>query len=148
MLKAGSRDAGTAPAKAQDTPRLGRVALLAAGDVIIFLLFAALGRSQHHETQTVGTIANTAAPFIVGWLITAPWCGAFGFRGSAATTRPARLLRRTAPAWVAAWVVGLALRALVWRRDIPPTFDLIALLFNAVLLLGWRGAVSALFWRR
>lgn len=148
MLHTKTTDAGAAPTQSSDAAQPGRVALLAAGDVLTFLLFAALGRSQHQEAQTLGAVANTAAPFILGWLAVAPWLGAFGRAGRAATTRPTSLLRRTALAWLIAWPVGLALRALLWHRDVPPTFALITLAFNMLVLLGWRGAVAALLWRR
>ena len=138
----------TAPARPADAPRVGRVAVLIAGDILAFLLFALAGHGQHHETITLGRIVATAAPFVVAWLVCAPWLGAFGRLGSAATTRPRHLLKRTAVAWIVAWPLALILRAFWMRAGIPPVFDLIALVANAVLLLGWRGVASWLLWRR
>lgn len=130
-----------------DAPRLGRVAVLAAGDVIAFFLFARAGHAQHHETIAFASIAATAAPFVVAWLVAAPWLGAFGRAGSARTTRPRRLLTRTALAWVVAWPLALLLRAFWMHEGIPPAFDVIALVVNALLLLGWRGVAAWLLWR-
>ena len=138
----------TALARPADAPRLGRVAVLVAGDILAFLLFAVAGHGQHHETITLGRIVATAAPFVVAWLVSAPWLGAFGRLGSAATTRPRHLLQRTAIAWIVAWPLALILRAFWMRAGIPPAFALIALVANAVLLLGWRGVASWLLWRQ
>jgi len=138
----------TTPAQPPDAPRFGRVAVLVVGDIIAFLLFARAGHTQHHETTALGSLVATAAPFVVAWLVSAPWLGAFGRLGSAATTRPRHLLKRTAIAWIVAWPLALILRAFWMRAGIPPVFDLIALVANAVLLLGWRGVASWLLWRQ
>ena len=137
----------TGPARPADAPRVGRVAVLVAGDIIAFLLFARAGHAQHHEATALGSLVVTAAPFVVAWLVCAPWLGAFGRLGSAATTQPRHLLKRTAIAWIVAWPLALILRAVWMRAGIPPVFDLIALVANAVLLLGWRGVASWLLWR-
>ncbi len=129
-------------------PRWDRVAALAVGDLIVFLLFATVGRSNHGEAVSLSSVAATAAPFVIGWFAVAPFLGAFGRQGSAATTRPLPLLQRTAVAWIVAWAVALLLRRFVFGSDILPAFIVVALLFNAVLLLGWRAAISSLFWRR
>ena len=138
----------TAPARPADDPRVGRIAVLVVGDIIAFLLFARAGHGQHHETTALGSLVTTAAPFVVAWLVCAPWLGAFGRLGSAATTRPRHLLKRTAIAWLVAWPLALILRAFWMRAGIPLVFDLIALVANAVLLLGWRGVASWLLWRQ
>ncbi len=129
-------------------PRWDRVAALAVGDLIVFLFFSATGRSNHAEAVSLSSVVMTAAPFIIAWFVISPFLGAFGRQGSAATTRPVPLLQRTAIAWIVAWAVALLLRRFVFGGDIPPAFIIVALLVNGVLLLGWRGAVSALFWRR
>ena len=147
MLNRSPTPGETAPARPADAPRIGRVAVLIVGDIIAFLLFARAGHAQHHETAALGSIVATAAPFVVAWLVSAPWLGAFGRLGSAATTRPRHLLRRTAIAWIVAWPLALILRAFWMHEGIPPVFDLIALVANGVLLLGWRGVASWLLWR-
>ena len=136
-----------AAARPPDAPRFGRVALLVVGDIIAFLLFARAGHAQHQETTALGSIVATAAPFVVAWLVCAPWLGAFGRLGSAATTRPRPLLTRTALAWIVAWPLALLLRAFWMREGVPLAFDVVALVANAVLLLGWRGVAAWLLWR-
>jgi hypothetical protein len=116
--------------------------LLPAGDLAAFLLFSALGRHQHHEANRPLEALIIALPFMAGWLAVAPWFGAFRL------TAPPALLRRTAAAWLCAWPVCLLLRAVVQRRAIPPGFDLVALLANALFLLAWRGALAIALARR
>jgi hypothetical protein len=148
----GSTTVESAPARqgaaTAGAPRYGRVAALALGDLAVFIIFVVVGQSSHRETESVASIVRVAAPFVVAWFVVGPVLGAFGRRGSAATTRPQRLLGRTGLSWVVACPAALALRALGEGHGIPSTFALISFLFNGVLLLGWRGLASWLAWRR
>ena len=56
---------------------LSKTALLAAGDLVALLAFAAAGRANHGEGIDAETLI-TALPFIVGWFGTAPFLGGFG----------------------------------------------------------------------
>jgi hypothetical protein len=118
------------------------VALL--GDAALFVVFSALGRSEHSETRGFSEILYTASPFIAGWLLVAIARGAFRLDVSG---KPARVARSTALTWLYAWPVGLALRALVQHRGIPVSFDLVALVVNACFLIGWRSAFQAVLRR-
>jgi hypothetical protein len=124
------------------------VAALALGDLAVFIVFVVVGQSSHRETESVASVVRVAAPFVVAWFVVATVLGAFGRRGSAATTRPRRLLGRTGLSWIVACPAALALRAAGEGHGIPPTFALISFLFNGVFLLGWRGLASWLAWRR
>jgi hypothetical protein len=116
------------------------------GDLIAFVVFAALGRETHNEAAGLGAIGQTlwtALPFALGWFLVAPWLGAFRRAGS---ERPIQMLQRTEVAWLAAWPVALLLRwAFTPDHHIPPlAFAIVALLANAVILGGWRTAFAAL----
>lgn len=130
-----------------DEARPGRVALLAAGDLIAFVVFVVLGLSNHKEAATLGKVVHTVAPFVLAWAVAAPWLGAFGRMGSAATTRPRPLLARSALAWVVAGPLALLLRGVLFRDGVTVAFSAVALVINTVLLLGWRGAAAWLLWR-
>jgi hypothetical protein len=124
----------------------GRVAALVGGDVVALLVFAAIGRGSHGEASglgAIGEVARTAAPFIVGWLVSAPWLGAFQ---PAATSSQLGMLRTTALAWCAALVVGSLLRALLIGRFSPPSFYIVTFIAALVLLGGWRAVFVA--WER
>jgi hypothetical protein len=116
--------------------------LLAGGDLLAFLLFSAIGRASHSEAagiDALAQIAETAAPFAIGWFVVAPLAGAF----SAETiSGPRRMLGRTALAWLLAWPVGLLLRALIRQASIPLSFAIVTLLTNMLILLSWRGAFA------
>jgi hypothetical protein len=124
----------------------GRVAALTLGDLVAFVVFAALGRETHNEVTGLGAIGETlwtALPFALGWFLVAPWLGAFKRAGAG---RPLQMLRRTEIAWLASWPVALLLR---WTftpdHHLPPlAFAIVALLANAVILGGWRTAFAAL----
>jgi hypothetical protein len=122
--------------------RPGRVAALAAGDVVALVVFAVLGRGSHGEATglaAVGETARTAAPFVLGWLAVAPWTGAFS---PARTRGPAAMLRTTALTWLPALLVGAVLRAALIGRFSPWSFYLVTFLVGLALLAGWRVAFA------
>jgi hypothetical protein len=80
-------------------------------------------------------VAQTAAPFIIGWLVTSPWLGAFRLD---ATSTPIKMVRTTALAWCAAVVVGALVRALFIGRFSPFSFYIVTFIAALVILAGWR----------
>jgi hypothetical protein len=143
-----SASATSAPAPAT---RAGnwRVAALVAGDLVSFLVFAAVGRRSHSEAaglDAVGQIARTALPFALGWFLVSPFAGAFRREK---TSTPARMLARTELAWLAAWPAALLLRwALADDHQVPLSFAAVILIANAVFLGLWRSAFALLARRR
>jgi hypothetical protein len=125
-----------------------RVALMV-GDILSFLVFASIGRSSHGAAAGLSAmfeVLKTAAPFLLGWFLVAPFLGAYR-RSQPAKAGATRLvdwlrrslLARTLLAWLIAWPLALALRALFLGREIPLSFALVTFLANTILLLGWRG---------
>ncbi|MCG8351374.1 MAG: DUF3054 domain-containing protein [Chloroflexales bacterium] len=136
------------PAPQTQGGRDWRVVWLVVGDLIAFLVFAAIGRRSHGAAAGLGAlleVAWTAAPFIAGWLLTAPFVGAYRREH---TLAPGPMLKRTALAWLAAWPVGLALRALFLSRSIPLSFAIVTLISNAIIICGWRGVFAWMRARR
>ncbi|HWQ12053.1 MAG TPA: DUF3054 domain-containing protein [Roseiflexaceae bacterium] len=137
-----------ATARTPARPGRGRIAVLIFGDLIAFMLFAAIGRSSHGEAAGLDAllqVAGTAAPFVAGWLIVAPALGAYGLRTAGGARR---MLGRTTLAWLAAWPLGLGLRALALQRGIPVSFALVTLASVLAILASWRGAFALLEARR
>ncbi len=124
---------------AREMPYKQAVILLVTGDVICFLIFAALGRSSHGEASgfaAVPQIITTALPFIAGWFMVSPFAGAFRRKIMA---QPKAMAIRTALAWLLAWPVAMLLRGIFVDHGLPPlSFAIIVLLFNMLLLLVWR----------
>ena len=128
--------------RAPAAPDLRRTAALAVGDALAFMLFAAIGRASHGEASGLNAIiqvAETAAPFAVGWFAVAPFVGAYAPEVS---SRPRSMLGCTALAWLIAWPIGLVLRALIRSSGIAPTFAAITLVTVLLILLGWRSAFA------
>jgi hypothetical protein len=126
----------------------GRTALLIAGDALAFLVFAALGRSSHGEAagpSAILQVAETAAPFAIGWFAVAPLIGACR---ATVVSQPRAMLGRTALAWLMAWPIGLGLRALARHAPIPMSFAIVVLVTNMIILLGWRGLFAWFLARR
>lgn len=130
-------------------PDLRQVALLAAGDALVFLLFAGIGRASHGEASglaALGLVLETAAPFAAGWFLSAPWAGLFR-PAVAARLRPT--LGRAALAWLVGLPIGMALRMLLRHEGLPPaSFFVTSYLFVLLFLAVWRGLFTWLAGRR
>ena len=108
-------------------------------DVLLVVVFAAVGRASHDETNPVVGALSTAWPFLVGtalgWVVV-------------------RVMRRTWPfdvapgvtVWFATVAVGMVLRRAVGSGT-AASFVVVASLVLALFLLGWR-AVGAYAARR
>ncbi|PRY54862.1 Protein of unknown function (DUF3054) [Knoellia remsis] len=99
-------------------------------DVVAVVVFAVVGRRSHAEGLTLSGVLQTAGPFLVGtaagWLLASvtldvsPRSWQFGVVVVAATVVVGMLLRRLAAAGTA------------------PSFIVVATVFLAVTMLGWR----------
>jgi hypothetical protein len=126
----------------KELPYTQAVIMLVIGDLLCFLIFAALGRNQHRESSGFTAILQiilTALPFAAGWFLVSPFVGAFRNKILA---QPGAMVMRTALAWLLAWPVAILLRGIFVDHGIPPLqllqFAIVVLLFNMLLLLIWR----------
>ena len=125
-----------------------RTALLVIGDALALLIFAALGRASHGEDAgltALAQVAETAAPFIIGWFAVAPLFGAYRAQVTGAL-QP--MLARTALTWLVAWPIGLGLRALIRQTTIPVSFALVTFVTVLAIMSLWRGAFALIAARR
>ena len=123
----------------------GLIALLALGDALVFVIFAAIGMRSHKEALTVPSVLVTAAPFAIGWFLVSPLIGAFR-RG--VTSRVSKMSLFTLLAWLVAWPVGLLLRG-VTRHEIPQlSFAIVTLITNTIFLQIWRVSFAWLAGRK
>lgn len=115
------------------------ITFLVIGDVVCFLVFAALGRNTHGEASGLAAIPQiilTALPFATSWFLVSPFVGAFRRE---VVAQPRAMVIRTALAWLLSWPVAMLLRGIFVDHGVPPlTFALVVLLFNMVLLVIWR----------
>ncbi|NNG41003.1 DUF3054 domain-containing protein [Flexivirga sp. ID2601S] len=111
-----------------------RVLPAAVLDVVVILVFAAIGRASHHESNPVVDALGTAWPFLIG--------AALGWAVSFAVWREAPLrVRHALPVWVCAVAGGMLLRHLT-DRGVAFSFVVVATIFLGVFLLGWRAVAS------
>jgi Protein of unknown function (DUF3054) len=123
----------------KEIPYKQAVIMLVIGDLMCFLVFAALGRDTHGEASgfaAIPQIIKTALPFAAGWFLVSPFVGAFRHKILA---QPRAMVMRTVLAWLLSWPVAMLLRGIFVNHGIPPlSFAIVVLLFNTVLLLVWR----------
>lgn len=120
-------------------PEWQRISTLVLGDLMVFLVFATIGRRSHGEAASLSNLWQiflTALPFAAGWFLVAPFVGAYR---RTLMSNPRKMAQRTILAWILSWPVAMALRGIFVDHAIPPaTFAAIALLTNLILLLVWR----------
>lgn len=110
------------------------VALAAAIDALVVIVFATAGRVSHAEGVTFGGVVMTAWPFLVGAAL--GWVVAFVLLSRAPLDSAGGVL-----VWVGAVAGGMALRA-VTGQGTAMSFIAVASVVTGVLLLGWRWAAT------
>lgn len=120
--------------------RLDRDAVpLAVGDLIALIALLTAGTLNHVTTDFL--LANPLyllgvyAPFLIGWVVVAPLVGAYSAGAVETAKSSVPLVVRS---WIPAVVIGLALRAFVFRGGADLTFAAIMLVLGALALGGWR----------
>ncbi|KHL03427.1 membrane protein [Sinomonas humi] len=109
--------------------RVRTTVLALAGDVVVVLVFAAMGRGFHGEANPVVGVLSTAWPFLVG--------AAAGWALPTVRRRPTALWPSGVSVWLGAYVIGMVLRALT-GQGLAVTFLIVALCFLGLFILGWR----------
>lgn len=116
-----------APHHSRTMPRT--VALAAAADAALILLFAAIGRDAHQRGEIITGVLATAWPFLAGaavaWLAFRVW------------RKPLEVWPAGVAVWLGTVAVGMLLRAVTGQVVVLP-FVIVALISVAVFLLGWR----------
>ena len=116
---------------------LRTVLLALAADVVLVVVFAAIGRASHHEA-VLPWLLETAWPFLaglaLGWLISLAW------------RAPLAPVRTGLPVWALTVAAGMVLRA-VSGQGVVLAFVIVASIVLLVFLVGWR-AVARLATRR
>lgn len=111
----------------------------AVADVLFVVLFAVIGRASHAEDLSLGGVAETAWPFLVGlvagWLVTLAW------------RTPLAPIRTGLGIWAVTVAGGMLLRAVV-GQGLVVAFVIVASVVLLVFLVGWRGLVTLVRRRR
>ncbi|MBA4103553.1 MAG: DUF3054 domain-containing protein [Arthrobacter sp.] len=101
----------------------------AAADVVLILVFAAVGRDAHQRGDILAGVLQTAWPFLagaaLGWLVARAW------------RDPLSVRRAGLAVWLGSVAGGMTLRAVTGQTVVLP-FVIVALLSLGVLLVGYR----------
>jgi len=108
-------------------------------DLVLVFVFATIGRASHAEALTFDGILRTALPFVaaalLAWIMIVlrrwnlPW------------------LKQGAFVWAVTLVAGMFFRTMV-GDGVQVAFVVVAALFLALFLIGWRGLAHLLGGRR
>ena len=107
-------------------------------DTFFVVLFVAIGRREHERDSAIAGLIGTATPFVialaVAWLVLRAWQHPTNWRTGVGV-------------WAITVVVGMLLRNLVFNDGTATAFVIVATVFLALFLIGWRFAYR-LFERR
>ena len=121
----------------QDAPRARSssrtTALAFVADLLVVLVFVAIGRRNHAEGVTAAGVVATAWPFAAG--TTVGWAAARAWRA------PTSALASGVPVWVTTIAVGMVLRR-VSGEGTPISFVIVASVFLGTFLVGWRAVAG------
>ena len=119
-------------------------ARLALGDLLVVVGFLVVGELRHdvNPVESPLVVADTVAPFLVGWVVAALVAGAYA-PGATRTVKRAAII--AVATWVPAAAIGLTLRATgFFHGDSPLSFVLVVTTIGVVSLAAWRAAVASL----
>ncbi|TAP43915.1 DUF3054 domain-containing protein [Arthrobacter sp. S39] len=118
----------------QRTPNSGRQAVLAAAlaDMVLILVFAAIGRDAHQRGDIITGVFLTAWPFLAG--------AAIAWLAGRVRRRPLSLSAGVI-AWLGAVAGGMILRALT-GQTVVIAFVIVALLSLGLFLVGYRALLA------
>jgi uncharacterized membrane protein (GlpM family) len=98
-------------------------------DTALVVLFVIVGRRNHDTDENAARAAATVAPFLIGLVV--------GWVGIRAWTKPTAVSTGVA-VWISTVLVGMLLRHFAWERGTAGAFIVVATVFNAFTLVGWR----------
>lgn len=109
-----------------------------AADAVSVVLFATVGRANHHESTSVSGVWHTAWPFLLG--------AALGLAVTAYSRLTPTTVRAGVRVWVWTVVIGLVVRSATGGGT-PPAFIVVAALVLGAFVVGWRVALGWRTWR-
>jgi hypothetical protein len=115
----------------------GSAAPLAVGDVIAIVAVIAIGMTSHGSLTGPVALAETAAPFLVGWAIASVPVGAYSAGAAESAKAAVPLAIRS---WIPAAVIGVAIRGAFQSSFTTALgiFLVVMLVTGTLALGGWR----------
>ena len=99
-------------------------------DIVCVVVFVVIGRRQHDEGSAAAGIVKTAAPFLIALL--AAWVAGMPL-GLRSTDWKFGVF-----VWLITVLIGMQLRRFVFDRTTAAAFIIVATVFLAFTLIGWR----------
>jgi hypothetical protein len=120
--------------------RLDRGAVpLAVGDLLALIVLLTVGALNHSTAEFLSSnplyLLEVFAPFLIAWALVAPLVGAYS-AGAVETAKSSVPL--AVRSWIPSAILGLGLRAFVFRGGAAPAFAVVMLVLGSVALGGWR----------
>jgi hypothetical protein len=109
------------------------------GDAVAIVVFAVIGRANHHESTGPHGVWHTAWPFLLG--------AALGLGATAYARVSPTAIRAGVRVWVWTLVIGMVVRAATGAGT-ALAFVIVAAIVLGVLLVGWRAALLWRTWQR
>jgi len=113
----------------------GRTTPMAVGDLLVIALVFSAGTVRHNGLAYVvsnpGYLAATIAPFLIGWVVAAPFLGAYA-PGAAESAKAAVPLALRS--WVLGDIVALAIREILQSGGGLPPLSFVAVSLGSGLL--------------
>ena len=126
---------------------LKRRAILFAGDVAAFSVFATIGRASHGEGLNPIDIVGTASPFILGWAAASYLLGTQGAFGDSSrrsgVDKLGKILPSVGKTILLGVPIGVIVRSVATFHVPDISFLFVSLCFNGVALLLWRVSLSS-----
>ena len=115
--------------------RVVHTAVVVVGDIAVFLAFVILGKAEH-EITLGQALLRTALPFGFVWVVCSPWLGAYK---ASTLYNLSRLSWKIPLIWLLCGLVALVGRALLTDGSLIPSFAIVSIAVQGVLLISWRG---------
>lgn len=104
-------------------------------DVVLVVVFVAIGRRNHHEDEGLSGLVSVSGPFLIGLAV--GWAATWRRRSPMAVTTGAIV-------WGCTLVIGMVLRRTVFDRGIATPFIIVATITLGVFLVGWRAIAGVI----
>lgn len=112
---------------------------MAVGDVLVLSLLITVGTLNHTTTEFLLSnpvhLAGVIAPFLIGWILSAPLVGAYS-PGAVETAKAAVPL--AVRSWIPAVAIGFLLRVYVFGGGAAIPFVIVMVVLGALSLAVWR----------
>lgn len=108
-------------------------------DIAFVMLFVFIGTRNHDTDKDAAGLAATIAPFLMGVVV--GWMSPHSQKNPTAVSTGIVV-------WISTIALGMLLRHFVWDRGTAGAFVVVASVFNAFTLIGWRVVRDGLASRR